>query len=175
MEIGILLLRLTVGLTLAAHGAQKVFGWFGGYGPDGTGQYLESLGFKPGRRYALAAGWTEILGGLLLAIGFITPLGASLGASVMLVAALTVHRQNGFFVTSNGYEYNLVLGVVALAVAFTGPAAFSVDHALGLSVSGVTWGVAAAAVAIIGALIQLALRRPATETTGSEAAAQSAH
>ena len=84
MDIGFLLLRLTVGLTLAAHGSQKLFGWFGGYGLDGTGQFFEALGFRPGRRHALMAGLVEFGGGLLLALGFLTALGALLVASVML-------------------------------------------------------------------------------------------
>ena len=110
MDLGILLLRLTVGLSMAAHGSQKVFGWFGGYGPDGTGQFMEALGFRPGRRHALAAGFAEVVGGVLLAIGLFTPLAAVLIASVMVVAAATVHWKNGFFITSSGYEFNLVLG-----------------------------------------------------------------
>src|SRR5687768_7297536 len=123
MDIGILLLRLTVGLTIGAHGAQKLFGWFGGYGLDGTGQAFATLGFHPGRRNALLAGLAELAGGLLLAFGFATPAGAALIASVMLVAAFSVHVKNGFFSTSGGYEYNLVLGVAALSLAFTGPGA----------------------------------------------------
>lgn len=177
MDIGMLLLRLTVGLALAAHGAQKVFGWFGGYGPDGTGQFMEQLGFRPGRRHALAAGFAEMGGGLLLALGLATPLGAALIASVMLVAALTVHLKNGFWVTNGGYEYNLVLGVAALAVAFAGPGALSIDASIGYATSGVAWGLGAAAVAVLGALAQLAQRRlpesSAADATG--AVGQHAH
>src|SRR5688572_3679985 len=136
MDLGILLLRMTVGLALAAHGSQKVFGWFGGYGPDGTGVFLEALGFRPGRRHALAAGYVELVGGLLLATGFLTPLAAALIASVMVVAAVTVHWKNGFFITSGGYEFNLVLGVAALSVAFTGPGALSLDSMAGFAPAG---------------------------------------
>src|SRR5690348_980300 len=107
MDIGLLLLRLAVGLTLAAHGTQKLFGWFGGYGLDGTGQFLETIGFRPGRRAALKAGLVETGGGLLLALGLLTPLAAALVVSDMFVAAVSVHLKNGFFVTSGGYEYNL--------------------------------------------------------------------
>jgi putative oxidoreductase len=95
-------LRLTVGLTLAAHGSQKLFGWFGGYGLDGTGRFMQALGFRPGRRHALASGLVEVVGGLLLAIGLLTPVGAALIASVMLVAVVTVHAKDGFFITSGG-------------------------------------------------------------------------
>ena len=159
MDIGIVLLRLTVGLVLAAHGSQKVFGWFGGYGPDGTGVFMEAMGFRPGRRHALAAGLAETGGGVLLAIGFLTPLAAALVASVMLVAAVLVHWKNGFFITSGGYEYNLVIGVAALSVAFTGPGALSIDALLGHAPSGLGWGAVAAAVAVLGAVGQLAQRR----------------
>src|SRR5687767_10956160 len=131
MEIGLLLLRLTIGFTLAAHGAQKLFGWFGGYGLAATGHAMESLGFHPGRRHAFMAGLVETGGGVLLALGLLTPLGAALAASVMIVAAVTAHVRNGFFITSGGYEYNLVLGVAALALAFTGPGAVSIDALAG--------------------------------------------
>lgn len=164
MDLGILLLRLTVGLAFAAHGTQKVFGWFGGYGPDATGQYMETLGFRPGRRHALAAGYIEVVSGLLLAAGFLTPLAAALIVSVMVVAAATVHWKNGFFVTGGGYEYNLVLGVAALSLAFTGPGVLSLDHAAGFAVHGAGWGLAAAVVAALGAIAQLAQREPAPAT-----------
>jgi putative oxidoreductase len=159
MDVGILLLRMTVGLALAAHGTQIVFGWFGGYGPDGTGQFMEGLGFRPGRRHALAAGFVELVGGLLLTFGFLTPLASALIASVMVVAVVTVHWKNGFFITSNGYEFNLVLGVAALSIAFTGPGALSVDSAAGYAPGGIAWGVGAAAVAVVGAIGQLVQRR----------------
>jgi putative oxidoreductase len=159
MELGLFLLRITVGLTLAAHGAQKLFGWFGGYGLTGTAGWLESVGFRPGRVHALMAGLVELGGGLLLAIGLATPLGAALVASVMIVAAAIAHFKNGFFVTSGGFEYNLVLGVAALAVAFTGPGAFSVDASLGYAEGGVVPGLAALGIAVIGAAGQLASRR----------------
>jgi putative oxidoreductase len=164
MDVGILLLRVTLGLVLAAHGAQKVFGWFGGHGPDATGQHMETLGFHPGRRHALAAGSIEMVSGSLLAIGFLTPLAAALMASVMVVAAATVHWKNGFFIMNGGYEFNLVLGVAALSLAFIGPGALSVDHAAGFALQGVAWGLGAAVVAVLGAIGQLAQRRPPTAT-----------
>src|SRR5262245_11634741 len=170
MDVGILLLRMTVGLALAAHGSQKVFAWFGGYGPDGTGQFMEVLGFRPGRRHALAAGFTELIGGLLLALGFLTPLAAALIASVMVVAAVTVHWKNGFFAPS-GNELNLVLAMAALSVAFTGPGALSVDGIAGYAPGGIAWGVSATFVAAVGAIGQLAQRRilAAAATNGVEA------
>jgi putative oxidoreductase len=161
MDLGLVLLRLTVGLTLAAHGGQKLFGWFGGYGPDGTGRFLESMGFQPGRRHAILAGAAEVGGGLLLAFGLLTPLAGAIVASVMIVAAVTAHLKNGFFATSGGYEYNLVLAVAGLALAFTGAGALSLDAALGLPLGGVAWGVAAVVIAVAGSAVQLAQRRVA--------------
>jgi len=159
MDLGLFLLRTTVGLTLAAHGGQKLFGWFGGHGLERIGQLFESLGFRPGRRHALMAGIVEFASGLLLALGLLTPLGAALGASVMVVAALTVHAKNGFFATSGGYEYNLVLGVAALTIAFTGPGGLSIDALLQNSFGGLTWGIVAVVIALVGALGQLAQRQ----------------
>jgi putative oxidoreductase len=159
MDLGLLLLRLTVGLTLAAHGGQKLFGWFGGPGLDATGRGLEMLGFHPGRRHALMAGLVEIGGGLLLALGLLTPIAAAIVFSVMLVAGVSAHAKQGFFITSGGYEYTLVLGMAGLSAAFTGPGAWSLDAMLGLSVSGASWGVAAAIVGLVGGAFQLAQRR----------------
>ena len=172
MDTGILLLRLTVGLAMAAHGSQKAFGWFGGYGPDATGQFMEALGFRPGRRHALAAGFVEIAGGVLLALGFLTPLAAALVVSVMIVAAATVHGKNGFFSQNGGFELNLLFAVAALSVAFTGPGAFSVDAAVGFAPAGVAWGLVAAVVAVLGAAGQLAQRRvtPAVVDAQADAA-----
>ena len=160
MEFGLLLLRVVLGLTLAAHGAQKLFGWFGGYGLDGTGGFMESLGFVPGRRNALMAGLTEAGGGVLLALGLLTPAAAAVSLSVMIVAGATVHGAKGFFLANGGYEYTLVLGLAALSIAFTGPGALSLDSALGLELSGLYWGAAALAVGVLGSAVQLAGRRP---------------
>ena len=162
MDIGLLLLRLTVGLTLAAHGTQKLFGWFGGPGLDAIGQFFVMLGFSEGRRYALMAGLAEIGGGLL-ALGFLKPAAATVLLSVMLVAALSVHVKEGFFVTSGEYEYTLVLGVAALTFAFTGLGSLSVDALAGYSVSGALCGAAALIVGVLGAVIPLIQRR----TTGA--------
>jgi putative oxidoreductase len=159
MDTGILLLRLVVGLSMAAHASQKLFGWFGGSGLTATGQVMEGLGFRPGRRHALAAGVVELAGGLLLAVGLATPLAAALIASVMVVAAATVHWKNGFFAQNGGYELNLLFGAAAIGVAFTGPGAFSLDAALGDVPSGAAWGIGAIVVAVVGAIGQLAQRR----------------
>lgn len=166
MEIGLLLLRLTVGLTLAAHGTQKLFGWFGGPGLDAIGQGFETLGFHPGRRHALMAGLVETVGGLFLALGVLTPVAAALVFSVMFVAAMSAHLKQGFFLAKGGYEYTLVLGLAGLAVAFTGPGALSVDALLGYAVGGASWGVGALVVGLVGGALQLAQRHqaPALET-----------
>ena len=159
MALGLLILRLVVGLTMAAHGAQKLFGWFGGYGLQGTGGFLEQLGFVPGRRNALFAGLAEFVGGLLLALGFATPLAATLIVSVMFVAIATVHLKHGYFVSNQGYEYNLLLAVVAVSVAMIGAGPISVDAALGIQDAGALWGIGALLAGIIGGSIQLAGRR----------------
>jgi putative oxidoreductase len=161
MELGLLLLRLTVGLTLAAHGAQKLFGWFGSPGLDVIGQHFEGLGFYPGRRQALMAGLVEFGGGLLLAIGLLTPLGAALAFSVMIVAAVSVHLKNGFFITRGGIEYTVVLGLAGLTLAFTGPGTVSLDALLGLPTAhgGAVWGLGAFVVGVIGGTGQIAQRR----------------
>jgi putative oxidoreductase len=161
MGIGILLLRLTVGLTLGAHGAQKLFGWFGGPGLGGTALGMEMLGFLPGRRHALMAGLTEVGGGLLLALGLLTPVAASIVFAVMLVAGISAHFKQGFFLTNGGYEYTLILGVSGLSVAFTGPGWLSLDALLGLHLEGALWGAGAALIGLVGGAIQLGGRRRA--------------
>jgi putative oxidoreductase len=159
MALGLLILRLVVGLTLAAHGAQKLFGWFGGYGLKGTGGFLEQLGFVPGRRNALFAGLAELGGGLLLALGLATPLAAVLIISVMFVAIVSVHLKSGFFNHVQGYEYLLILAVVALSIVFTGPGPISLDAVLGIQDSGPAWAIGALVVAVVGGAVQLAGRR----------------
>src|SRR3954463_9882815 len=104
MAIGLLILRLVVGLTLTAHGAQKLFGWFGGYGLTGTGGFLEQLGFRPGRLFAAMASLGEVGSGVLIALGLFGPIGPAIMLSVMIVAAISVHWQHGVFATSNGIE-----------------------------------------------------------------------
>jgi putative oxidoreductase len=170
MSVGLLILRLVVGLILAAHGAQKLFGWFGGYGLAGTGQFLEQLGFRPGRLHAAQAGLAEVLGGLFLAAGLLTPVAAAAVVAVMLVAAVSVHLEKGFFAHTGGYEYTLLLGAAALALAFTGPGAISLDEALGLSWSGETWGLVSLAAGLVGGAVPLIARKMAGASTAPNAA-----
>ena len=115
MTIGLLILRLVFGITMAAHGSQKLFGWFGGGGIAGTAPFMEQLGFRPGRLHAVLAGLTEAGGGLMLAVGLLTPLAAAMIVSVMFVATVTVHLAKGFFLQNGGYEYTLALATGALA------------------------------------------------------------
>ena len=161
MDIGLLILRVIVGLTLTAHGTQKLFGWFGGPGVDATGQSFTMLGFPPGRCHALMAGLAETGGGVLLALGLLTPVAAALILSVMIVAVVTVHLKKGFFASNGGYEYNLVLGIAALALVFTGPGSISLDAVFGRYLSGTLWGVLALVIGGIGAVMPLSQRRPA--------------
>jgi len=128
---GLLLIRLVVGLLFVGHGAQKLFGWFGGYGPKGTGGWMESIGIKPGVAMAVLVGIMELGGGLLFAAGLLTPLAAVLLTLTMLGAIVKVHGSNGLWATANGYEYHLVLIAAAIGVALTGAGAFSLDALLG--------------------------------------------
>jgi putative oxidoreductase len=129
------LVRVASGLILMPHGAQKLFGWFGGGGLDGTGQYFEqNLGLAPGLLFAGLAGLTEFVGGLLLALGLLTRLSAAAVSALMAYAVFAVHLPNGFFWTSGGYEYPLLWGLVALAFVVRGGGKASVDHLIGWKV-----------------------------------------
>lgn len=152
MEIGLFLIHATVGTLLAAHGAQKLFGWFGGHGIEGTGGFMESLNMRPGRHMALAAGSTEFFGGILLALGLATPLAAVLIGSTMLVASLTAHAGKGPFASNGGWELPLTYAVVAIGLAFNGAGQWSLDNAIGLNDAGLWWGLGASALALLGGL-----------------------
>jgi putative oxidoreductase len=132
MNFGRFLLRLVLGGLFIGHGAQKLFGWFGGHGLEGTGQFFEgSLGMRPGKHHALAAGLGETGGGTLVLLGAATPLGSAALIATMLTAINRVHLKNGPWVSDGGYEYNLVLIAAALALAETGPGSPSIDAARG--------------------------------------------
>jgi putative oxidoreductase len=169
MDEGLLVARLALGSLMAAHGAQKLFGWFGGYGLEGTGGFFEGLGFKPGRLFAGAAGASEVASGLLLAVGLFTPLAAAVMLSVMIVAAVTVHLQHGLFATTNGIEVPLLYAVGAIALALTGPGAYSLDAAAGFSAA---WTPAivlgSLALGVIGAFGNLAARSAAPAVLSAE-------
>jgi putative oxidoreductase len=129
-DLGLLALRVGVGGVLVAHGAQKLFGWFGGRGLEQTGATFERLGFRPGKLNAMAAGLGEAGGGALLAAGLATPAASAAMVATMIVAAST-HVDKGFFNSKGGFEYPTVLGWSAAALALTGPGAVSLDHVLG--------------------------------------------
>jgi putative oxidoreductase len=158
MDTGRLIIRIVVGLTLAAHGAQKLFGTFGGRGLDGTGRMFEALGFRPGKLFAGVAGLGETGGGLALAFGLLTPLAAGVVAATMIVAIVSVHLDKGFFTHNGGYEFPLMIGAVALGIALTGPGKLSLDAMLGLSFSGTRWGLLSLAMGVFGALTPLSTR-----------------
>jgi putative oxidoreductase len=158
MDTGLLIARMVVGLLMSAHGTQKLFGWFGGYGLAGTGGFFEQLGFRPGRFFAATAGTTEVVGGLLVAAGLLGPLGPALILSVMVVAIATVHWQHGLFAQNNGIETPLLYAVGAVALALTGPGAYSLDAVLRLSWSGeIAW--IALALGALGGVANLAIRK----------------
>jgi len=129
-DAGLLALRTGIGGVLVAHGVQKLFGWLGGYGLEGTGAAFEQMGFVPGRQSALAAGLGETGGGLLIALGLATPVAGAAAVGTMIPAA-TVHAPRGFFATGGGYEYPALLGVSAAALTLTGPGDWSLDALLG--------------------------------------------
>jgi putative oxidoreductase len=153
--------RLSVGLTMAAHGYGKIFR---GGGLPGTARWFDSIGMRPGRLHAPLAALTEIGGGIALAAGLLTPLAAAAIVAVMLVAGWTVHRENGFFIVGNGWEYNFILAIVAVAVAVAGAGTLSVDAVIGLGALGRGWpGLLTVLIAGLGGgLGQVALffRRP---------------
>jgi putative oxidoreductase len=150
MYFGLFVLRVVVGLLFAAHGAQKLFGWFGGHGRAGTAGFFESIGLRPGHVHAGAAGWSEFGGGLALALGLFTPVAAAALIAVMTAAVMTVHRSRGLWATGGGYEYNLVLVTVAFALAAVGPGHWSLDHLFTFNDHGALWGVGALVVGGIG-------------------------
>jgi putative oxidoreductase len=150
VKIGMAVLRLVVGLLFVGHGMQKLAGWFGGGGIEGTAGGFESMGLKPGKDNAIAAGVSEAGGGALLAAGLATPLAATMITGAMSSAVYHVHAPNGPWVTKGGWEYNVVLIAVVLAVAAEGPGELSLDHALGIEVSGLGVAAGALAAALLG-------------------------
>jgi putative oxidoreductase len=162
VNLALLLVRL-IGLGFAAHGAQKLFGSFGGYGLKGTGGFFEGLGFRPGWLFAAAAGFGELAGGLLVALGLFGPVGPMFMIAVMVTAILAVHASHGFFAQDNGYELPLAYIAIALVIALVGPGAYSLDALFGwtgLWTPALEWGFVG--LGVLGGLVNaLARRRPA--------------
>jgi putative oxidoreductase len=161
MSYGLLLLRVVVGVIFAAHGAQKLFGWFEGPGAAGTRGWIGGMGFRPAWLFAGLVSLQELGGGVLLALGLLTPLGSLAVTASMVVAVTLVPWKNGFFVGKGGYEFNLALAAAAVALAATGPGRFSIDRALGIddNLSGLWWGVGVVAVAFAGGFLAIASRK----------------
>jgi putative oxidoreductase len=180
MEYGMVLLRVVVGLTLAAHGSQKLFGSFGGSGTAGTPNFFAGLGFRTPLAMAFIAGISELGGGLLFAFGLVTPFAALALTVVMLNAIGTVRWKKGFFNSAGGYEYNVLIIATAVAVTAAGPGRFSLDHAFGWAgnISGPWWALAIVVLAPMIALVTLTLGRgsrgPAGPDEPATAAASSA-
>ena len=168
MASGLLLLRLVLGLTVAGHGAQKLWPVLGGYGLKGTAGFFGSMGFRSPVAMAFLAGLSEFGGGTLFAAGLLTPFAALALTVVMLIAIVSVHWAKGFWSTAGGYEYNLLILAGAVAVAATGPGRFSLDHAFGWddNLCGFRWG---AGVVVVGAVIAFLVL-----TLGRKAAAPAA-
>jgi putative oxidoreductase len=160
IDLGILLVRVLFGAAIAAHGAQKLFGWFGGYGIKGTGGFFETIGFRPGTTFAALAGLSEFGGGVLLILGLFTPLGAAAVVSTMIVALFSVHLKGGFFATNNGIEMPFLYAAAAIGLAFTGGGAFSLDAIFPVKFLTEPYVVIGALVlAVAGAAVVLAMRR----------------
>ena len=171
MKIGRLLLRTVVGGFFVGHGTQKLFGWFGGYGLEGTAKGFEQLGLRPGKANAVAAGVAEAGGGALMVIGLETPLAAAVLTSTMITAIKTVHLKNGPWASNSGYEYNVVLIAAALAIAEVGPGPLSLDAARGRERQGSGWALAALAAGVVGAVgahLSASSQAPAEQPAPSE-------
>ena len=164
-NLGRLLLRVTVGSIFIEHGTQKLFGWFGGHGPSGTGQFFESLGLRPGRRNAIVAGIAEAGGGAFLVLGLATPAAASAVGSVMVTALRTAIWRDEIKVGTGGYE--LLLLANAVAIADSGPGPLSLDGLLGWERRGARWAAAALGGALAGSALAIAAGRQHAEASAS--------
>ncbi|GAA2664629.1 DoxX family protein [Nonomuraea recticatena] len=165
-DMGVLLLRVPAGLLLMGHGAQKLFGWFGGGGPEATGEMMTALGYPQGRLVGLAAGLGEFGSGAGIALGAATPLSSAGLIATMTNAAVSAHLSKGLWAQHGGFEYPLILATGAASLAVHGPGKLSVDAMLGCERKGLAWGLAALALGLGGAAAVLALRHRNTTTTG---------
>jgi putative oxidoreductase len=172
LALGLLILRVGVGLTIAGHGAQKLFGWFGGGGIKGTGAGMGRNGFKPGRLWAWVAGLGEFGGGVLLTLGLLTPVGSFAVLGAMVVAIVSTHLSKGFWNRNGGLEFPLMIAVPALALTFIGPGADSLDSALNIRLpEPFTWIVlAVGTVATVSAALGSRRLPPSIKAKGAPAA-----
>jgi putative oxidoreductase len=161
IAVGILILRLVIGLTLAAHGSQKLFGWFGGPGMSKWTESVKRLRIRPAQPWAWVAALSEFGGGLLLALGLLGPLGSLAIIGAMLVAIATVHLSKGFWLSKGGYEFNLAIISAAVALALTGPGSYSLDNALGVHLPEPVTLIVGTIAVIIGVTATLASRKQA--------------
>jgi putative oxidoreductase len=152
MDLALLILRLVVGLLFVGHGAQKLFGVFGGGGLEGTSGMFDNIGLQPGWLHARFAGTAEFLGGALIALGLFTPFAAAALIAVMIAAIATVHAKNGIWNTNQGYEFNLTLIAAVFALAGVGAGAWSLDNAFGFDLHGTIWALGALAAGVIGGI-----------------------
>jgi putative oxidoreductase len=174
MNIALLVLHTLVGLLFIGHGAQKLFGAFGGHGIEGTAGFFETLGLRPGRLHAVAGGAAELIGGTLLALGLLLPLGAALIVAVMTTAIISVHAQKGIWNSDGGFEYNAVLIAVALVLAAVGGGDYSLDSVLELSLTGTAWGLGALGTGALGGIAAVASGRLTGASHGGRAQAAGA-
>jgi putative oxidoreductase len=165
MKLFVLVARLVLGGLFVGHGTQKLFGWFGGHGLDGTAGFFESLGLRPGRQHAIAAGSAETGGGALLALGLATPAAAAAITGVMTTAIRTVHAPNGPWVTDGGWEYPAVIIATVALISELGPGPVSLDAARGGEPHGTGWALAALAAGVGGSAVLLRdWERPAQQS-----------
>jgi putative oxidoreductase len=162
--IGILILRLVVGLTLAGHGAQKLFGLWGGPGMGGWTQIVQRLRIRPAPAWAWIAALSEFGGGILFALGLLSPLGSLAIAGAMLVAVVTVHLSKGFWNSKGGFEFNLSILAAVAAVALIGPGYYSLDQALGIHLPEPLTVIVGTIALIVGVTATLASRKPQANT-----------
>jgi putative oxidoreductase len=167
MNVALLVLRIVVGLYLIGHGTQKLFGWWGGTGIAGFGAGLSRMRFRPARFWAVVAGLAESVGGLLLALGLLSPLGSLAIVAAMLVATFAVHWGKGLFVGTGGPELPIINMAVAVAVAIAGPGRYSLDSWLGISLPEPAVGAVLAVLTLLGVGVAFITRRPAAATASN--------
>jgi putative oxidoreductase len=171
VDAGLLILRLAFGLAMAAHGSQKLMGWFEGPGAAGTVAFVRQLGFRPVRPWAAAVWASEVGGGLLLAAGLLSPLGTLAVAAAMLVATFAAHWGKGFFAQKGGFEVPFLYLAGAVAAGITGPGRYSLDSLFGISLPEPVTGIVGAVLVVLGVIAAFASRpRRAAQTAAQSAA-----